>query len=61
MYILYHKELYVVKEELTRNRTCQSWRGKQLAMCKDMEPLQEYINAQRDPERYYIEKQPERD
>ncbi len=57
MYILYYKELYIVKESLTKNRTCQTWRGKQIAMCEEEKPLQEWINNQ--PERYrdnyYIE------
>lgn len=35
---------------------CQSWREKQLAICKDKEPLQDYIDKQKDKERYYIEK-----
>jgi hypothetical protein len=60
MYILYYKELYVVKEPLTKNRTFQTWRGKQVAMCEEEKPLQEYINIQKHPEKYYIEKQPER-
>lgn len=60
MYILYCKELYIVKEALTKNRICQSWRGRQIAMCAEKEPLEKYINSQPHPEKYYIEKQPER-
>ena len=56
MYALYYKELYIVKEPMRQNCTCQSWRGKQLAICKDKEPLQDYIDKQKDKERYYIEK-----
>jgi len=58
MYILYYKELYIVKEALTKNRCCQTYRNKQLAMCEDSAPLQEYINKQRDKSRYFIEEQP---
>ena len=58
MYILYRKELYIVKEELTKNRTCQTWRGKQIAMCEEEKPLQEWIRSQKDQDSYYIEKQP---
>ena len=43
MYALYYKELYITKEPLTKNRTCQTWRGKQLAICEAKEPLQDYI------------------
>lgn len=60
MYILYFKELYIVKEPLRKNNTCQTWRGKQIAMCEEKQPLQDYINQQKHKERYYIEKQPER-
>lgn len=60
MYILYYKELHIVKEPMLKNSTCQTFRGKQLAMCEDIKPLQDYINQQKDPSRYYIEKQPER-
>ena len=60
MYILYHKELYIVPESLTKNRTHQTWRGKQIAMCTEKEPLERYIAKQQDKGKYYIEKQPER-
>lgn len=60
MYILYYKELHIVKEPMLKNCTCQTYRSKQLAMCEEKEPLQEYINNQIDPSRYYIEKQPDR-
>jgi hypothetical protein len=58
MYILYYKELYIVKEPLTKNRTLQTWHGKQLAMCEEKEPLENMIAKSRHPERYYIEEQP---
>lgn len=60
MYILYRKELYISPEPMTKNRTCQSWRGKQIAMCEEKTPLQDYIEQQKDRDRYYIEKQPDR-
>ena len=60
MYILYFKELYIVPEPLTKNRTMQSYRGKQIAMCEDIEPLQKMIDESNRPDRYYIEKQPDR-
>ena len=56
MYALYYKEFHIVKEPLTPNCTCQSWRGKQLAICEEKEPLQDYIKSQKRPEKYYIEK-----
>lgn len=60
MYILYYKELYIIKEPLTKNRTHQTWRWKQLAMCEEKQPLQDYINKRKNPDKYYIEKQPDR-
>lgn len=60
MYILYFKELHIVKESMRQNCTQQSWRGKQIAMCEDDKPLLDYISKQPHPDRYYIEKQPER-
>lgn len=58
MYILYFKELYIVNEAMRKNRCHQSWRGKQLMMCEEREPLQQIIDQSKQPERYYIEEQP---
>lgn len=60
MYILYKKELYIVPEPLRKNRTCQTWRGKQIAMCEDRQPLQDIIDKSKHSDDYYIEKQPTR-
>ena len=56
MFALYYKELYIVKEQFTKNRTCQTWRSKQIAICEEKEPLQDYIDKQKNKDRYYIEK-----
>lgn len=56
MFALYRKELYIIPEPLTKNRTCQTWRGKQIAICEEEKPLQEYIAKQKRPNDYYIEK-----
>lgn len=57
MYILYHKEFYIVQEEIIKNRTHQTWRGKQLMMCEEKQPLQDWIDKQPKKYRddYYIE------
>lgn len=60
MYILYFKELHIVKEEMLKNRTCQTYRNKQIAMCEQEQPLLDYIEKQKDRSRYFIEKQPDR-
>lgn len=39
MYMLERAELYIVPTELTKNRTCQTTRWKQVAMCEDKEKL----------------------
>ena len=61
MFFLCRKELYIVKEPLTKNRTCQTWRERQVCACRVREPLDEMI-AQMPPsqqERYYVSGYPE--
>ncbi len=58
MYILYYKELYIVKEPMRKNCTCQTYRNKQIAMCEEEKPLQDYIDRQRNKNRFFIEKRP---
>ena len=43
MFFLCRKELYIVKEPLTKNRTCQTWRERQVCACRVREPLDEMI------------------
>ena len=61
MFILYHKELYIIPEALTKNRTMQTWRGKQIAMCDDREEWEKYRQTMKRPDDYYIEEQPNRE
>ena len=56
MYILEYKQLYIPPVELTKNRTCQSYRWKQYAMCEDREPLAQIMRAQKRPEIWRISK-----
>lgn len=58
MYILYYKELYIVKEPMRKNCTCQTYRNKQIAMCEEEKPLQDYIDRQKNKNRFFIEKRP---
>jgi len=39
-YMLEYAEFYIVPEPLTKNRTCQTYRWKQVAMCNELEPLE---------------------
>lgn len=56
MYILEYKQLYIPREELTKNRTFQSYRWKQYAMCEEKEPLEHIMRAQKRPENWRISK-----
>lgn len=42
-YMLEYAELYIVPEPITKNRTCQSYRWKQIAMCDEIEPLEKML------------------
>lgn len=58
MFVLEYKQLHIVKEPMRKNRTCQSYRWKQYAMCEDRQPLQDIINKQPRPEEWRIEEYP---
>ena len=58
MYSLEYKQLYIVKTDLTKNKTCQSYRWKQYAICEEREPLEQIKNAQKRPEDWQIIKLP---
>ena len=42
-YMLEYGELYIIPEPLTKNRTCQTVRWKQLAMSDDLEALKKHL------------------
>ena len=54
MYLLEYKQLYIAKTELNKNRTFQSYRWKQFAICEEREPLNQIKNAQKRPEDWRI-------
>jgi hypothetical protein len=47
MYSLEYKLLYTPREELTKNRTFQSYRWKQYAVCEERGPLEQIRDAQK--------------
>lgn len=49
MFFLERAELYIVPEPMTKNRTHQTTRWKQVAMCEDKEPLIEYKRLHETP------------
>lgn len=54
MFILEYKQLYIVPEPLTKNRTCQSYRWKQYAMCEEREQLEEIIGSKKRKDEWRI-------
>lgn len=49
MYALEYKQLYIPREALTKNRTCQSYRWKQYAVCEEREPLEQIKATKKRP------------
>lgn len=58
MFVLEYKQLHIVKEPMTKNCTCQSYRWKQYAKCEEREPLQEILSRQKRPDEWRIEEYP---
>ena len=56
MYALEYKQLYIPREEMTKNRTFQGYRWKQYAVCEEQEPLKQIMRAQEKPENWRISK-----
>ena len=54
MYVLEYKQLHIVREEQTKNRTCQSSRWKQAAICESREPLEAIRSAKTRPEEWRV-------
>ena len=58
MYILYYKKHVAIHEG--KSGYVMTWRGQQIAMCEEKEPLQAYIDAHKTTKGdYFIEEQPE--
>ena len=60
MFVLEYKQLHIVKESvpMTKNRTHQTYRWKQYAMCDERQPLQDIIDKQPRPDEWRIEEYP---
>ena len=54
MYALEYKQLYIPREELTKNRTFQGYRWKQYAVCEERGPLERIMAAQKRPEDWRV-------
>ena len=55
MYLLEYKELYIVPEPMIKNRTSQSYRWKQAAICEDKQNLEAIRAAKKHPEDWRVE------
>ena len=54
MFALEYKELYIVQEAMTKNRTCQSYRWKQYAISEDKDALEAIRATQKRPDDWRI-------
>ncbi len=54
MFALEYKELYIVPEEITKNRTCQSYRWKQYAISEDKDALESIRAGQKRPDDWRV-------
>lgn len=55
IYALEYKQLFIPREEMTKNRTCQSFRWKQYALSEDEKALKEIMGLKKDPWNWRIE------
>lgn len=54
MFCLEYEQPYIVKTELTRNRTCQSFRWKQCAICESKKELEKILKSKKDPRNWRV-------
>ena len=57
MFVLERKQLYIPRENLTKNRCFQGFRWKQLVMCEERDSLEKMIPHGKEKE-YQIVEQP---
>lgn len=58
MFMLYYKKPVAIHEG--KSGYVKTWRGQQIAMCEEKEPLQKYINSHKTTKSdYYIEEWPD--
>ena len=55
IYALEYKQLFIPREEMTKNRTCQSFRWKQYALSEDEKALKTIMESKKDPWNWRIE------
>lgn len=58
MFVLQYKQLHIVQERMRKNRTHQTHRWKDYAMCEDRKPLEDFIVRQKRPDEWRVEEKP---
>lgn len=58
MFALEYKQLFIPREEMTKNRTFQGHRWKQYALCAEKEPLVQILAEQKRQEDWRIVEMP---
>ena len=58
MYVLEYKQLFIPREELTKNRSFQGYRWKQYAVCAEKEPLERFLAEQKRQEDWRVVQMP---
>ena len=58
MYVLEYKQLFIPREELTKNRSFQGFRWKQYGVCAEKEPLARILAEQKRQEDWRISEMP---
>lgn len=58
MFVLQYKQLHIVQERMRKNRTHQTHRWKDYAMCEDRKPLEDFIVRQKRPDEWRVEERP---
>lgn len=54
MYVLEYKQLYIVPTAQTKNKTCQSYRWRQAAICEDAAPLEAIRSTKSCPDEWRV-------
>ena len=57
-YVLQYKLLHIVQEPLTKNRTHQTYRWKDYAICDERKILDGFIAVQKRPDEWRVEERP---
>lgn len=54
MFVLEYKQFYIVRSDLTKNRTCQTYRWKQAAIFEDASVLESIRSSKSRPDEWRV-------